>query len=103
VSTKIGDFDSRPVQISTGRTVKRSNDSSSSASASGSVAKGDTQITDSAKNLAELEQTVQAMPAVDAARVTDVSNRLANGSYEINAERIADKLLRSDQELGRLE
>jgi negative regulator of flagellin synthesis FlgM len=103
VSTKIGDFDSRPVQVSTGRAVKRSGDSGSSATSSDSVAKGDTQITQSAKALAELEQTLQALPAVNDARVSDVSNRLANGSYEINAERIADKLLRSDQELGRLE
>jgi len=104
VSTKIGGFDSTPVPPSTGRTVKRSNDSSQSASAKGAAAASDgSAITDSAKHLAEIEQTVQALPAVNDARVQDVSNRLANGTYEINAERIADKLLSSEKELARLE
>lgn len=104
MSTKIGGFDSSPVPPSTGRTVKRSNDSSQSASTKGAASvAGDTHITDSAKHLAELEQAAKALPAVNDARVQDVSSRLANGTYEVNAERIADKLLRSEQELARLE
>ena len=104
MSTKIGGFDSTPVPTSTGRTVKRSNDSSQSAGTNSAAgASGDTHITDSAKHLAGLEQAAQALPAVNDARVQDVSGRLANGTYEINAERIADKLLRSEQELARLE
>lgn len=102
MSTKIGGFDNRPVPVSTGRAVKRSSDSGSS-SASGEAQSTGSHITDSAKHLAELEQTLQALPAVNDARVEDVRGRLANGSYEINAERIADKLLNSERDLGRLE
>ena len=103
MSTKIGGFDNRPVPLSTGRSVKRSSDSGSSAATDSANSAGDSHITDSAKHLAELEQTLQALPAVNDARVADVSGRLANGSYEINAERIADKLLNSERDIGRLE
>ena len=64
--TKIGGFDSGPGSVSTGRTVKRTGDAGqSSASGSAGASSGDSHITDSARKLAELEQVVQALPAVD--------------------------------------
>ncbi|MGC3979864.1 MAG: flagellar biosynthesis anti-sigma factor FlgM [Steroidobacteraceae bacterium] len=99
MSTKIGGFDSSPVQVSTGRTVKRAGDSGSSATTAQSGSTSDTHITDSARKLAALEQVVQDLPAVDNARVEQVSAKLANGSYQIDSERIADKLLRAEQDL----
>jgi negative regulator of flagellin synthesis FlgM len=103
VSTKIGGFDSGPVQVSTGRSVKRTGDSgSSSQTSSADSSLADTHITDSARTLAALDQLVQDLPAVDNARVEQVRSRLENGSYEINPERIADKLLKAEQELDQL-
>lgn len=104
MSTKIGGFDSSPVQVSTGRAVKRAGDSSSSAAQSKDAgATSDTHITDSARKLAALEQVVQDLPAVDAGRVQKVSARIADGSYKIDSSRIADKLLRSEQDLAALD
>lgn len=100
--TKIGGFDSGPVQVGTSRSVKRAGDSGGSAPSADASATADTHITDSARKLAALEQVVRDLPAVDEARVQQVSARLANGSYEVNAERIADKLLRSEQDLAGL-
>lgn len=101
--TKIGGFDSGPGQVSTGRTVKRGGDAArSSASGATSSGSGDTHITDSARKLAELEQVVQALPAVDNSRVAEVSNSIQNGTYQINSERIADKLLQSEKDLAKL-
>ncbi len=103
MSTKIGGFDSNPVQVSTGRSVKRASDSGGSAQSSEAKSStGDTHITDSARKLAALEQTVQDLPAIDESRVADVSSRLANGSYEVDSGRIADKLLRSEHDLATL-
>jgi negative regulator of flagellin synthesis FlgM len=99
VATKIGGLDSSPVQVSTGRTVKRAGTSDSEVKSSSVDAKADTQITDSARKLAALEQTVQDLPAIDEARVQQVSAKLANGSYKVDAGRIADKLLRSEHDL----
>ena len=101
--TKIGGFNSGPVQVGTSRTVKRGGDASrSSDSSSVPATSGDTQISDSAKKLAELEQVVQALPAVDDSRVAEVSNSIQRGTYKINPERIADKLLQSERDLQKL-
>ena len=98
MSTKIGGFDGGPVQVSTDRGVKRAGDAGSAVA--GSVGtQTETTITDTARKMAALEQTILDLPAVDEARVQQVTARLANGSYEVNAERIADKLLRTEQEL----
>ncbi len=103
MSTKIGGFDSSPVQVSTGRDVKRAGDSGGSAKSSQTGATSDTHITQSARQLAALEQAIQELPAVSTARVQQVSTRLAEGNYKIDAERIADKLLRSEQDLAQLD
>jgi negative regulator of flagellin synthesis FlgM len=100
VSTKIGGFDSSPVPAGTGHTVKRAGDSGSSAPPAEGGSTADTHITDSARKLAALEQVVRDLPAVDEARVEQVSARLANGSYQIDAGRIADQLLRAEQDLA---
>jgi negative regulator of flagellin synthesis FlgM len=103
MATKIGGFDSSPVQVSTGRPVKHAGTSSSGVKAGNADAKSDTNITDSARKLAALEQSVQDLPAIDQSRVQQVSAKLANGSYKIDAGRVADKLLRSEQDLAGLE
>ena len=104
MSTKIGGFDTGPVQVGTGRTVKRASDAGRSSVSSGSTAAStdDTHITDSARKLAELEQTIQALPAVDNSRVAEVSSSIQNGTYKIHAERIADKLLQSEKDLQKI-
>ncbi|MGE0115398.1 MAG: flagellar biosynthesis anti-sigma factor FlgM [Steroidobacteraceae bacterium] len=103
MSTKIGGFDSSPVPVSTGRTVKRAGDSGSSTQTGTASSTADTHITDSARKLAALEQAVQDLPAIDETRVQQVSARLADGSYQIDSGRIADKLLRSEQDLAALD
>lgn len=103
MATKIGGLDSSPVQVSTGRTVKHAGSSDSEVKSSSADVKSDTQITDSAKGLAALEQAVRDLPAVDTARVQQVSSKLASGTYKVDAGRVADKLLRSEQDLARLE
>jgi len=45
---------------------------------------------------------VQALPAVDDTRVAEVSGRIERGTYKINAEHIADKLLQSERDLQKL-
>jgi len=104
VPTKIGGFDTGPVQVGGGRSVKRGGDASRSSGSSGAASSstGDTHITDSARKLADLEQTIQALPAVDSSRVAEVSSSIQNGTYKIDPERIADKLLQSEEDLRKL-
>jgi negative regulator of flagellin synthesis FlgM len=61
---------------------------------------GDVQITRAASQLAQLEQSLQAQPAVDTARVATARQALASGSYQVDPERIAAGLLQTEQALG---
>ena len=50
--------------------------------------------------LAALEQAVQSLPVVNESRVAEIRLALEEGRYQVNPERIADKLLRTEQELS---
>jgi negative regulator of flagellin synthesis FlgM len=57
-------------------------------------------ITDSASRLASIEQMLREMPAIDEARVAQVRSALADGTYTIQPEHIADRLLQLEKALG---
>jgi negative regulator of flagellin synthesis FlgM len=102
VTSKIGGYGNRPVHNGAGKTVSRERDAGiSSASQSSDAGKGTApvHITDQARQLAALERAVQDAPVVDEARVAAVRTAIEEGRYEVAPERIADKLLRMEQEL----
>lgn len=86
----------------TATTRKISGDAGASQGASKSpVSTSDTvELTSSAKLLERLEKTLASLPDVDAARVADVKAAIENGNYEIDADAIADALLRFDRSIG---
>ena len=54
---------------------------------------GEVAITSTAQQLASLEQQLNGLPDVDQSRVDSISQALSNGSYQVDAGRIADGLL----------
>lgn len=58
------------------------------------------ELTSDGQLMERLEQTLKAMPEIDPARVEAVKDAIANGDYRIDADRIADALLRFDREFG---
>jgi negative regulator of flagellin synthesis FlgM len=56
-------------------------------------------LTDSARALQEAARLADASP-IDAGRVEQVRQALADGSYKIDAGKIAERLLAMDQQLG---
>ncbi len=98
VSTKITGFQNRPVQVGAEKSASRSRDSVS-APAQQAAPGTPVRITGQARQLAALEQAVQSLPIVNEARVAAIRLAIEEGRYEISPERIADKLLRLDQEL----
>ncbi|BCX82916.1 negative regulator of flagellin synthesis FlgM [Methylomarinovum caldicuralii] len=56
-------------------------------------------LTDAAARLKEAEQALSRAEVIDMARVTRVANALQDGSYQIDAEQIAEKLLELDSQL----
>jgi negative regulator of flagellin synthesis FlgM len=61
----------------------------------------DVQLTGAARSLAAVEQSLVALPAVDEARVAAVKRRLDSGTYKIDPQRVADKLLHLEADLAR--
>ena len=56
-------------------------------------------ITDTAAKLNRLETALAQVPVVDTQRVESIQRALANGTYEVSSERIADKLLGMEKDL----
>ena len=57
-------------------------------------------LTDTSMKLRSLENRIESLPVVDSQRVEDVRRSVADGTYAIDAESIASKLV--DSELGLL-
>jgi negative regulator of flagellin synthesis FlgM len=56
-------------------------------------------LTRTASELLQLEESLQALPSVDRARVDAIRSAIENGSYRIDTARIVDSLLQSEAEL----
>lgn len=50
-------------------------------------------FTSTALHLQELEKLVASQPVIDTQRVNEIRNSIENGSFSINPERIADKMI----------
>ena len=57
-------------------------------------------LTDTAAQLHKLEAAILAAPIVDTARVEDVKHAISNGQFQINPQRVAEKMLRFENALG---
>jgi negative regulator of flagellin synthesis FlgM len=57
-------------------------------------------ITDTAAKLKAIEARLAQVPDVDAARVAAIRERIESGNYRPDPARIAEKLMRLEQDLG---
>jgi negative regulator of flagellin synthesis FlgM len=56
-------------------------------------------LTDSARSLQKIEEAVAKAPVVNAAKVASVKQAVQSGSYQVDAGRVADKLLQFESGL----
>jgi negative regulator of flagellin synthesis FlgM len=56
-------------------------------------------LTTSAQLLKELNEAVAATPEVDSSRVQAIKQAIAEGTYQVDAGRIADQLLKLEDQL----
>jgi negative regulator of flagellin synthesis FlgM len=78
-----------------------SQEQSSRAAPEKSAAAGDTvSITQSGLLMSKLEEIVQRTPVVDQDRVAAIKEAIASGKYEVDDQRVADRMLRLERELG---
>jgi negative regulator of flagellin synthesis FlgM len=58
-------------------------------------------LTNTSAQLRSLENTLAELPVVDTQRVESIKQAIADGSYQINAQSVADKLINLEQGLAR--
>jgi negative regulator of flagellin synthesis FlgM len=56
------------------------------------------ELTDEARQLLRLEEKLAQFPAVDSQRVEAIRQAIADGSYRIDADLIAERLLATEQQ-----
>ena len=107
MSSKIGGVDgsSPTAAIGAGRAVQRPQDAATGGAQSSADSGGNAesvQITGTARQLASLEQAVRDLPAVNEAKVAQISSAIEQGTYTVNSRHIADQLVQMDKDLARL-
>ena len=102
MTTKIDGLQNRHVQLGAEKKVPSTSDANSTAVPAQAPAAGASpvHITSQARQLGALEQALNDVPVVNEARVAAIRTAIEQGQYEVNAERIADKLLRTERELS---
>ena len=102
MSSKIGGFDgnSPSTAIGAGRAVQRPQDAAAGGTQNSQGSGGSSvQITGTARQLVSLEQAVRELPAVNEARVAQISNAIEQGTYTVDAKHIANQLIQMEKAL----
>ena len=109
MASKIGGYDSSTATsaIGAGRAVQRPQDAATGGAQGSGESKGGSsservQITGVARQLSSLEQAINDLPAVNDAKVAQISTAIEQGTYSVNSKHIADKLIQTERELSRV-
>lgn len=103
MTTRIKGSDASAVDTGTSRSVERVRrvaPAGTTTSAAPSTQTESVSITDTARRLAALQETIAGLPEVDAARVTELRQAVERGQYRANPEKIADRLLQLERDLA---
>ena len=90
-----------PIKGSNSNTVvaDKSQGEASAAGASTSQTGDTVTLTNSARSLQKIEEAVAKAPVVDVSKVAAVKQAVDSGTYQINADRVADKMLQFESGL----
>jgi negative regulator of flagellin synthesis FlgM len=105
VASKISGIDGTQIaSVGAGRPVQRSQDAVGGGPSAGTTNTGsqDVQITGAARQLADLEQKLRDLPAVNEERVSQLSAAIEQGTYTIRPQHIADQLMSLERTLSNL-
>jgi negative regulator of flagellin synthesis FlgM len=105
VSSKISGIDGGPIaSVGAGRPVQRPQDAVTGGASGDTSNDGsqNVQITGTARQLADLEQKVRDLPAVNEARVSQLRSAIEQGTYTVRPEHIADQLMSLEGALAKL-
>jgi negative regulator of flagellin synthesis FlgM len=82
------------------RKIQTGSGDSKQLASTGSAPNDTVELTSNAQLLERLDKSLAALPVVDNDRVAAVKAAIENGDYEIDADAIADALLRFELSLG---
>jgi negative regulator of flagellin synthesis FlgM len=105
VTSKISGIDGTQIpSVGAGRAVQRSQDAVSGGTSADTSNDGSqtVQITGTARQLADLEQKIRDLPAVNAERVSQLRAAIEQGTYTVRPQHIADQLMSLERDLGKL-
>jgi negative regulator of flagellin synthesis FlgM len=107
MASKINGIDSAQIaSIGAGRSVQGAKDSVSGGTGSADSApqksSEDVQITGTARQLADLEQQMRDLPAVNETRVATIRAAIEQGTYTVRPQHIADQLMSLEHDLRKL-
>lgn len=68
---------------------------------SGGKPRGDVQLSPLSAQLHEIEAGLDAGPAVDSARVAEVKRAIAEGRFEVDSGKVADRLIETTRDILR--
>lgn len=68
---------------------------------SGTQTRGNVQLSPLAARLKDIEASLESTETVDSARVAEVKRSIAEGRFEVNAEKVADRLIDATKEFLR--
>jgi negative regulator of flagellin synthesis FlgM len=93
--------ESKPVRVASAGAVHKRLEQSAGKAGSSAAPETDVHLTGASRNLAAIEESLKNLPAVDELRVSAVRQRLDSGDYKIDPQRVADRLLSIERDLGR--
>ena len=96
----LGKIGNKVDEAGTSNKVSRDQAAPDKASANPAASSDTVNLTNDAKLLARLDETLASLPAVDSARVAEIKAAIENGNYEIDADAIADAMIRLDRSFG---
>lgn len=99
MANKISGIDGRPVQVGGGAPVSRVRDTTDGRKTETAASPSNIDVSDTARTLAALEEKISATPVVSEARVEAVRRALDEGRYHVDAQRVADKMMRFESDL----
>jgi len=99
MANKISGIDGRPVQVGGGAPVSRVRDTTDGRKAETTGTTSNIDVSDTARTLAALEEQIAGLPVVSESRVDAVRRALDEGRYHVDAQRVADKMLRFEGDL----
>ncbi|MCG8435565.1 MAG: flagellar biosynthesis anti-sigma factor FlgM [Gammaproteobacteria bacterium] len=105
MTDKINLFVNQPAKTdaaSEGRRVSGQSRTDTAQTSSQGPASDSVRLTFSAKSLSDLEQVINSKPVVDQNRVDALRSAIQSGEYQIDPQRVADKLLRLEQDLWKI-